>query len=179
LHPAGAPQGAYRCTGDDAWLVISCTTDAHWAGFVSAIGTPEWTADPRFATQSDRVTNGDELDKHVESWTQVQDRYDAMHLLQSHGVPAGAVQDSRDRLENDPQLQARGHYTSWPHREEGAETLPLEGVPFRMSATPPSTGGVIDRGPPCLGQDTEDVLTSLLGMSKDDVAALADAGVLT
>jgi crotonobetainyl-CoA:carnitine CoA-transferase CaiB-like acyl-CoA transferase len=179
LHPAGAPQGAYRCTGEDKWLVVSCTTDAHWSGFVTALGSPEWASDPRFATKADRVSNADELDKNVEEWTQTQDRYDAMHLLQSHGVPAGAVQDSRDRLECDPQLQARGHYTSWPHREEGAETLPLEGVPFRMSATPPSTGGVIDRGPPCLGQDTADVLASLLGMAADEVSHLQTEGVLT
>ena len=177
-HPAGAPQGAYRCTGEDKWVVISCTTDEHWRGFVTAIGAPDWTSDARFATQDDRVAGADELDKHVEAWTQSQDRYDVMHLLQSHGVPAGAVQDSRDRLENDPQLQARGHYTSWPHREEGAETLPLEGVPFRMSETPPSTGGVIRRGPPCLGEDTEDVLTSLLGMSRDDVQTLISEGAL-
>ncbi|MFL6239382.1 MAG: CaiB/BaiF CoA transferase family protein [Actinomycetes bacterium] len=179
LHPAGAPQGAYRCVGEDKWVVISCTTDDHWGGFVAALGTPEWSSDARFSTQADRVVNTDELDKHVEAWTQSQDRYDVMHLLQRHGVPAGAVQDSKDRLESDSQLQARGHYTSWPHREEGAETLPLEGVPFRMSETPPSTGGVIRRGPPCLGQDTEDVLTSLLGMPADDVHALADEGVLT
>jgi crotonobetainyl-CoA:carnitine CoA-transferase CaiB-like acyl-CoA transferase len=179
LYPAGAPQGSYRCLGDDAWLVISCTTDAHWDGFVTAIGAPDWTSDARFATQPDRIANAAELDKHVEAWTQPQDRYDAMHLLQSHGVPAGAVQDSKDRLENDPQLQARGHYTQLPHREAGAETLPLEGVPFRMSATPPLTGGVIHRGPPCLGQDTEEVLTSLLGLSSEDVHALAADGVLT
>lgn len=178
LHPAGSPQGAYRCAGDDKWVVISCTTDAHWSGFVAALGSPDWTSDARFATVADRVANADELDKRVEEWTRTQDRYDAMHLLQRHGVPAGAVQDSRDRLEHDPQLAARGHFTTWPHRENGAESLPLEGVPFRMSATPPSTGGVIRRGPPCLGEDTETVLTSLLGMSADEVRALTIDGVL-
>jgi crotonobetainyl-CoA:carnitine CoA-transferase CaiB-like acyl-CoA transferase len=178
LHPAGAPQGAYRTQGKEQWLVISCTTDAHWRGLVAALGAPAWADDTRFATPDQRVRHADELDKHVEAWAAGQDKYDAMHLLQSHGVPAGAVQDSRDRLESDPQLRARGHFTSWPHREEGAESLPLEGVPFRMSKTPPSTGGVIHRGPPCLGEDTEDVLTSLLGMSADNVHALQSAGVL-
>jgi crotonobetainyl-CoA:carnitine CoA-transferase CaiB-like acyl-CoA transferase len=178
LSPAGGPQGAYRTTGKDQWLVISCTTEPHWRALVAAIGSPMWAEDARFATLEDRVANADELDKHVETWTLVQDKYDAMHLLQRHGVPAGAVQDSRDRLENDPQLRARGHYTSWPHREQGAETLPLEGVPFRMSATPPSTGGVIHRGPPCLGEDTEAVLVSLLGMDADEVRSLAAEGVL-
>jgi crotonobetainyl-CoA:carnitine CoA-transferase CaiB-like acyl-CoA transferase len=178
LHPAGAPQGAYRTAGKDQWLVISCTTEPHWRGLSAALGAPAWADDARFATIEARVANADELDKHVEAWTSTKDKYDAMTLLQSHGVPAGAVQDSRDRLEHDPQLRAREHFTSWPHREEGAETLPLEGVPFRMSATPPSTGGAIHRGPPCLGEDTEAVLTSLLGMTSEDVAALQGDGVL-
>jgi crotonobetainyl-CoA:carnitine CoA-transferase CaiB-like acyl-CoA transferase len=178
LHPAGAPQGSYRCAGDDAWLVISCTTEEHWRGFVAALGSPDWAGDQRFATLEQRVANADELDKQVEAWTQTQDRYAAMHLLQQHAVPAGAVQDSKDRLENDPQLQARGHYTALPHREPGADALPLEGVPFRMSETPPATGGLIHRGPPCLGEDTEAVLTSLLGMPADEVHALQADGAL-
>ena len=48
-----------------------------------------------------------------------------------------------------------------------------------MSApTPPLTGGAIHRGPPCLGQDTAEVLTSLLGMTEDEVEALNADGVL-
>src|SRR5256714_307698 len=57
LHPAGAPQGTYRCVGDDAWLVISSTTEAHWAGFVAAIGSPDWAQEGRFPSQADRVSN--------------------------------------------------------------------------------------------------------------------------
>ncbi len=179
LHPAGAPQGAYPALGDDKWLVVSCTTEEHWQGLVAALGAPAWTADARFATAASRVEHADPLDEHVAAWSATRDRYEAMHLLQSHGVPAGAVQDSRDRLESDPQLVARGHFTQLPHREAGAETLPLEGVPFRMTATPPQTGGSIHRGPPCLGQDTSDVLTALLGMTHDEVEALNADGVLS
>lgn len=178
LYPAGCPQGAYRTSGDDNWLVISCTTDEHWRGFVAALGGPAWTADPRFATVVGRATAADEIDKHVDAWTATQERYQAMTLLQRHGVPAGVVQDAGDRLSNDPQLQARGHFTQLPHREPGAESLPLEGVPFRMSATPPATGGQIHRGPPALGQDTEDVLSSLLGMDPGEIRSLAEDGVL-
>jgi crotonobetainyl-CoA:carnitine CoA-transferase CaiB-like acyl-CoA transferase len=178
LHPAGAPQGAYRTSGEDRWLVISCTTEAHWRGFVTALGDPAWAHDERFATLASRVARADELDALVTTWTGTIDRYEAMALLQAHGVPSGVVQDSRDRLENDPQLAARGHFVRLPHREAGAESLPLEGVPFRMSATPPQTGGLLHRGPPCLGEDTEEVLTSLLGMRPDEVHRLAADGVL-
>jgi crotonobetainyl-CoA:carnitine CoA-transferase CaiB-like acyl-CoA transferase len=100
-----------------------------------------------------------------------------MELLQKSGVPAGVVQDAADRLERDPQLAARGHYTLLGNAE--VEALPLEGIPFRMSDTPPHTGGRLRRGPPCLGQDNETVLGDVLGMSSADIAALSAEGVLS
>ncbi len=176
-HPPCAPSGAYRARGDDRWVVVSCRTEAHWAALVGAMGTPAWAADPRFATVAGRVEHADELDALVEAWTSERDRYEVMEVLQRSGVPAGAVQDAADRLERDPQLAARRHYTMLGNAE--VDELPLEGVPFRMSATPPHTGGRLRRGPPCLGEDNEAVLGEVLGMSADDVAALASEGVLS
>ncbi|HTZ07935.1 MAG TPA: CoA transferase, partial [Acidimicrobiales bacterium] len=103
------------------------------------------------------------------------DRYEVMELLQGAGVPAGAVQDAADRLERDPQLAARGHFTPLGNAE--VDPLPLEGVPFRMSATPPHTGGRLRRGPPLLGEDTAAVLRDVLGLDEAAVAALAAEGV--
>jgi len=175
-HPPTAPGGAYRALGDDRWVVISCRTEHHWAALVEAMGRPSWARDPRFSTLAGRVEHADDLDAHLEQWTSGQDRYDVMHRLQALGVPAGAVQDAADRLERDPQLAARGHYTLLGNAEVGA--LALEGVPFRMSATPPHTGGRLRRGPPCLGEDTAAVLAEVLGMGPDEVAALAGDGAL-
>jgi crotonobetainyl-CoA:carnitine CoA-transferase CaiB-like acyl-CoA transferase len=175
--PPGAPSGAYRAAGDDRWVVVSCRTDDQWAGLVRAMGTPSWALEPGFATVAARVEHADALDAHVEAWTSGRDRYEVMELLQRSGVPAGVVQDAADRLERDPQLAARGHYTMLGNAE--VDELPLEGVPFRMSATPPHTGGRLRRGPPCLGEDNEAVLSELLGLSADDVAALGAEGVLS
>jgi crotonobetainyl-CoA:carnitine CoA-transferase CaiB-like acyl-CoA transferase len=172
----GAPQGAYRCAGDDKWVVVSCTTDDHWRAFVTAVGDPKWASS--YGALADRVARADELDAQVEQWTSSRDRYDVMSLLQAHGVPAGAVQDSRDRLLTDPQLAARGHFTRGLAHPDVQRDVPLEGVPVHMSATPQRTGGVIDRAPPSLGGDTAEVLGSLLEMSADDLAALDADGVL-
>ena len=176
-HPPTAPSGAYPAAGDDRWVVISCRTEEHWRNLVRALGDPPWAAEARFATVEDRVRNADALDAHVSEWTRRRDRYDAMTLLQGAGVPAGAVQDAADRLERDPQLQARGHYCALGNAE--VAPLALEGVPFRMSATAPHTGGRLRRGPPCLGEDTDAVLRDVLGKSDDDIAALRGAGALS
>lgn len=176
-HPPSAPGGAYRAAGTDAWVVISCRTEPQWESLLDVIGRPPWADDPRFATLADRAANADALDGFLETWTSTRDRYEIMNTLQAARVPAGVVQDAADRLERDPQLAARGHFTSLGNPE--VQPLPLEGVPFRMSATPPDTGGFLHRGPPLLGEDTADVLQGLLGLSPHDVRALADEGVLS
>jgi crotonobetainyl-CoA:carnitine CoA-transferase CaiB-like acyl-CoA transferase len=176
-HPPRSPSGAYRARGDDTWVVVSCATQPQWESLVQAIGDPEWAGQARFATLAGRVEHAEELDAHLEAWTSQRDRYEVMDLLQRAGVPAGAVQDAADRLERDPQLAARGHYTMLGNAE--VDPMPLEGVPFRMSATPPDTGGALHRGPPCLGEDNETVLGAVLGMTASDVAALAAEGVLS
>lgn len=180
-YPPTSPGGAYRTAGDDnagddRWIVISCRTEDQWSALTRVMGEPAWCADPRFSTLEARVDNADELDRHVEEWTVTQERYAAMAMLQAAGVPAGVVQDAADRLERDPQLEARGHFTPLGNAE--VSPLPLEGVPFTMSATPPDTGGAIHRGPPLLGEDTHVVLRELLGMSDDEIAGLAASGVL-
>ncbi len=150
LHPPSAPGGAYRAAGEDRWIVISCRSEAQWAALVEVLGAPAWTGDERFSTLAARVANADDLDIHLNEWTEQRDRYEMMDLLQGAGVPAGVVQDAADRLERDPQLAARGHFTRLGNDE--VAPLPLEGRPVRMSATAPRTGGLIDRGPPCLGR---------------------------
>jgi benzylsuccinate CoA-transferase BbsF subunit len=48
--PYAAPQGCYRCAGEDRWCVISCSDDAEFARLAAAMGHAEWLDDPRFAT---------------------------------------------------------------------------------------------------------------------------------
>jgi crotonobetainyl-CoA:carnitine CoA-transferase CaiB-like acyl-CoA transferase len=180
-YPPSAPGGAYRTApdagGDDNWIVISCRTEAQWRSLVKVMGAPQWCEDSRFATVGARAENADDLDRLLGEWTIGVERYEAMRILQAEGIPAGVVQDAADRVERDPQLKARGHFTMLGNAE--VEPLPLEGVPFRMSETPPDTGGVLHRGPPLLGEDTDEVLSEVLGLGESEIRSLHDDGVLT
>jgi crotonobetainyl-CoA:carnitine CoA-transferase CaiB-like acyl-CoA transferase len=176
-YPPSAPGGAYRAAGEDRWVVISCRTEAHWRVLVGAMGSPAWADEARFATLEDRLAHADDLDALIEGWTQTRDRYVVMEELQALGVPAGAVQDAADRLERDPQLAARGHFTTMANAE--VPPLPLEGVPVHMSATALHAGGRLHRAPPLLGEDNEAILGQLLGLSPQEVGALAADGALS
>jgi len=175
-HKLAAPHGAYRAEGQDRWVAIAAFTEDHWQSLVEVLGSPQWSADDRFATLAGRLGNQDELDELVQTSTQGWDRYELMHALQGRGVPAAVIQDAHDKVELDPQLRQRRWLVELVHSEFGA--WPAKDFPVAFSATPVHIGGVKDRHSPCYGEDTEDVLTRILGMSSEDVAELRERAVV-
>ena len=94
----------------------------------------------------------------------------------SAGVPAGVCQTAGDRCDNDPQLAALEWLTEVTGTKIGR--WPVAEVPVKMSESPAYIGGRIDRGAPCYGEDNEYVYGELLGMSTQEIEALADEGVI-
>lgn len=180
-YKPAAPHGAYRCRpdaekGDDSWLAIACFSDDDWLAFTAAAQLEALRDDPRFATLDARLAHQEALDAAVTQWTQARDAYDAMFLLQSARVPAGVCQTAGDRCDRDPQLQA----LEWLTEVNGTKIgrWPVAEMPAKLSATPPYSGGPIDRGAPCYGEDNHHILTTLLGYSDADVERLAREDVI-
>jgi len=169
--PCGAPHGAYRCRGEERWCVFCVCQDSEWTAFRQAIGSPEWTGDPRFSTVRDRKENEDELDRLVEAWTVDQSAQGVVEKMQSSGVPSGVVETVED-LVNDPQLQHRGQFQTLNHPEMGEYIGQKLG--FKLSGYDVQW----KKAAPCLGEDNEFVYTSLLGMSEEEFIELLNDGVL-
>jgi crotonobetainyl-CoA:carnitine CoA-transferase CaiB-like acyl-CoA transferase len=144
-----------------------CETEEQWRAFCRVLGDPPWTNDERYRTNLSRYVYQDSLDAHIEAWTSGLDPYDVMDMLQAAGVPAGVVQNARDKQEHDPQLSARGFYQRADHPELGCHAF--EGLPVRFSR---STWR-IRSGAPLLGEHRMAVYRDLLGRSDAELAALA------
>ncbi len=170
--PYMVPHGVFRCRGADRWVAIAASTEEQWQNFCSAMGSPGWTADPRFSTMLGRKQNEDELEALIGEWTLSHGPDWIMHQLQARGVPAGVVQTAED-LFNDPQLKHREHFRFLEHREIGVHAY--QSPAYRLSKTPCS----VKKAAPCLGEDNEYVYKEILGFSDDDIADLLIEGVIT
>jgi crotonobetainyl-CoA:carnitine CoA-transferase CaiB-like acyl-CoA transferase len=154
--PHMAPHGVYPSTGDDRWVAIACRDDADWRALAAILGRDDLAG----LTTAERLARRDELDAIVAAWTAERSQEAAADVAISAGVPAHAVQNSGECMD-DPQLVHLGHFVTLPHPDHG--TIVVEGSRCRLSETPAE----VNRTPPFLGQDTVDVLLGELGY--DDV----------
>lgn len=170
-HPINAPNGCYRCAGDDEWVFLSVRDDDEFAKLCDVVGHPEWALDTRFSCRAARRQNQSLLDTQIEEWTAARAKHAVMQSLQAVGIPAGAVLKSCE-LVSDPHLAERRFFVPLDHPVAGR--FPYPGLPVRMA----DEGLESWTGAPLLGQHNHEVLEDLLGFSRLEVDELQSAGVI-
>ena len=168
---AAAPQGVYRCLGDDAWVSLSVATDEEWEGLVEALDRPDWAAGDRFGDGYRRWLHHDELDRSLEEWTVSRPSWEVAERLQAHGVAAFPSLAPND-LMLDEHLLERGVFPTVFHEEKGSQRAVAP--PWRFSSTP----AAIDRWTPDLGENNLEVFHGILGRTQAEVQALEAARVI-
>jgi benzylsuccinate CoA-transferase BbsF subunit len=170
-HAGAVPHGAFPCADEadvtDRWVAIACWSDDQWAALARAAGIE----DPSLATLDARRERVDEIEAWVADWTRARSRAEVAEQLQSMGVEAVPVADFGD-LHDDPQLAARGHFE--PHHHPFLGNGAYERNGFRIAGVPSG----YDRAGPTLGQDTDWVLTELLGLDARAVDELRASGAV-
>jgi crotonobetainyl-CoA:carnitine CoA-transferase CaiB-like acyl-CoA transferase len=170
-HPAMAPHGIYPAAGEDAWVAVACRDDADWAACRAVIGE-EWAGAETFAHLEGRLAHQDELDRQLIGWTRSRDRHEVARVMLAAGVPAAAVAMPEDRIDHDAVTADWGLWPTVHHTLMG--DVRVEGLPVHLSRT----DWVIDRGAPCLGEHNEKIFGDLLGLTPDELAGLAERGVV-
>jgi len=155
----------------DGHVVIAVGNDGQYAKFCEIAGRPDLATDPRFATNAERVRNRAVLVPLLEAIVRERPAAFWAEKLEAAGVPCGPINSIAQALA-DPQAVARGIRIDLPHPTAG--TVPLVGMPIRMSASSPS----YERPPPLLGEHTDEVLREVAGLHAEEIAALRLRGVL-
>jgi crotonobetainyl-CoA:carnitine CoA-transferase CaiB-like acyl-CoA transferase len=137
---------------------------------LKVIGREDLSGDSRYDTQRARSERAAEVDAIISEWTRRHSKQEAMRLFGAAGVPAGAVFDTLELL-NDPSFVERGIMQTVDHPTTGPVKMPT--WPVRFDGAAPKL-----RPSPLLGQHVEDVLGSWLGMGASEIASLREEGIL-
>jgi len=174
-QPGGlVPSALYPCKpggpNDYLYVFTSRANPEHWTRLLKAIGRDDLVGDPRYHTNQARSQRAAEVDEIIAQWTRQHSKEDAMKIIGAAGVPAGAVFDTLE-LMNDPSLTQRGIMQVVQHPTTGAVKMPA--WPVRFDGAPPRV-----KPSPMLGQHNAEVLGDWLGVGTAEVEALRAEGIV-
>jgi CoA:oxalate CoA-transferase len=170
-HPLATPFQAFPTS--DGWIVLALSwgVENQWELFCATIGRMDLIDDPRFDTPALRTEHHAELEPILNEAMRQKTTSEWLEEFDAIGLPCGPLNNIAQAAEQ-PQVVARRMLVEVEHPRIGRLKLP--DTPVKLSRTP---GGI--KGPsPALGQDTYEVLSSLLGLSAEEMAELAAAGVI-
>ena len=174
-HPSLAPYQDFE-TADGAML-LAIGNDGQFARFCDVAGVAQWAADPRFATNTARVTNRAVLVDMMQAMTRSRSTAAWIGALEDKAVPCGPI-NTIEQAFADAQVQHRRLKVTQPtspdaQARSGVTQIASVASPLRLADTPPT----LRHPPPALGEHTIAVLAEL-GLSTAQIAALQAANVV-
>ena len=168
-HPSITPYETYSCK--DGYFNLGVGNDSLWRRFCDAMGLGRIKEDPKFAVNKDRVDNREALQEILDAFFAEKTVGETLETLRGAGVPCGPINNLAQVL-SEPQVLAREMVVDVDVPVAGPTKV--TGVPIKLSETP----GAVRTPPPTLGQHTEEVLESVLGMDEEQRNTLRQEGVV-
>lgn len=165
---AEAPYNVYGC--NDGWVAMLCVSERHWEALLGLMGRQDLLGAEKFKDLQSRVSNIDELDAMIETWTRQFDKVTLVDMLIKARIPCAPVREI-DEVVNDPHMHARGTLKRIDHPELGNVVLPTGPMLFSGSERPdliPSKA---------VGADNRAVFGEWLGVGSDDLDEMQKTGV--
>jgi crotonobetainyl-CoA:carnitine CoA-transferase CaiB-like acyl-CoA transferase len=170
ILPGVAPSNLYP-TADGTWILIGANADGIFRRLAAAMGEPKLGTDERYATHGARGRHQDELDTRIAAWTKGYGLDHLVTLLETHGVPAGPVNDAAGVVA-DAHLNERDAVIEVETADFGR--IAMQGIAPRLSETP----GRVAWAGPALGEHTDTVLGDRLGLGPAEIADLRRRGIV-
>jgi Predicted acyl-CoA transferases/carnitine dehydratase len=169
-HPSIAPFDAFEAK--DGWVIIAVGNDSLWNRFCEATGFEKLLRDSRFETNDNRSNNYNALKPILTQWTRNKKVSEIVDLLTKAGVPSSPVNTTAEVVEH-PNICHRGMIVEVEQPKIGK--VRISNTPLRFSLAPKDSK---IKPAPLLGQHTTEVLTELLGYSKEDIKDLKKEGIV-
>jgi CoA:oxalate CoA-transferase len=160
--------GTYQAT--DGWVILAATNDPIWQRVCDVIQKPEWKTDDRFTHRSLRASNYLVIEETLKKWFADKTMTEAVDILSKNSIPCSPV-NNVEQASNDPHLTEREMMVEVPDPIAG--TMWVTGKSIKFSRTPMVVGAT-----PQVGEHTNEILSGVLGYSKDEIQELVEKEVI-
>lgn len=159
-------------TQDGEDIVIGCANDKFWGILCGLMGREDLITHPDMAKNRDRVKNHALVKPIVIEWTKTQNSKALVDLLLEKGVPAAPIYNI-EQVTKDPHIAGdREMFIEAEYPNAGK--IKVTNTHIKLSETKAGF-----RFPsPTLGEHNEAIYGELLGLTKDELEALARDGVI-
>ena len=164
-----APRGIYK-TKDNKFVSLSASMQSMWEKLAITIGAQELINDPKFLTNSDRLSNQDDLDDVISNFIKKFDRDPLLKLFSEKGITVGPVLDISEIIEHPYVLDRK--ILIEHHNNNYGNILMHQAFP-RLSKTP----GKVKSSAPSIGENTNDILKEI-GLTKSQIDKLRDNKII-
>jgi crotonobetainyl-CoA:carnitine CoA-transferase CaiB-like acyl-CoA transferase len=166
---SAAPSGTFR-TKDGALNIVN-NEQKQFEALCSALGTPDWLEDGRFATREARMRNREELRLLLEMRLQEDSSANWERKLAALGVPVGQILTVAEAVDH-PQTRARGLVQEVDVPALG-RSVRVTAPGFQIGHAPVAVSG----SPPTLGEHTREVLAGI-GCDAQEYERLRQQGIV-
>ncbi|HLF72452.1 MAG TPA: CaiB/BaiF CoA-transferase family protein [Dehalococcoidia bacterium] len=157
-HPVSTPFQAFPTADGQIVIALGFGLENVWGLFAATIDRPELIDDPRYATPGSRTQNHATLEPILNEALMARPTAEWLAEFEALGIPCGPLQTIPEVAQH-PQIQAREMLQDVESAR--GNKLRISNTPLKLSRTPAAIRG----GPPVVGADTREVLSSLLGLT--------------
>ncbi|MDK2824212.1 MAG: CoA:oxalate CoA-transferase [Clostridia bacterium] len=168
-HPTITPFQSFKTK--DHWIITPIGNDKLWHSYCEAIGRTDLINHPKFKTNHLRTVNRAELITILQEVMKTKSTKEWIEIFEKNHLPYSPL-NTVDKVINDPNTKYRKMVTEIEQPNIGK--VKIIGTPFKLSETP----GTVSGHAPLLGENTNEVLNTLLNYSQEQITNLKKKNII-